>query len=237
MYKEKYIKYKTKYLELKNQLDSGPNIIQEGGSPPYFLPPLPSWPFGQKRGPSEVVISRGIDNQNNPSSNVPPYAPPVVPPFGAAEKATVEKAAEEAVVEEAVAAEKAAVEEAVAAEKAAVEEAVAAEKAAAEKAAAAEEAAKRAAKKAFVKRSLIRADATRRDNIELITALVINQVNRLLDDSIDVESALGKLPNLYTYIDNSPLIRKLDIDKSEIEEVKKTARKIIIDTFENPPDA
>ena len=31
MYKEKYIKYKTKYLELKNQLDSGPNIIQEGG--------------------------------------------------------------------------------------------------------------------------------------------------------------------------------------------------------------
>jgi hypothetical protein len=30
MYKEKYIKYKTKYLELKNQLDSGPNIIQEG---------------------------------------------------------------------------------------------------------------------------------------------------------------------------------------------------------------
>ena len=226
MYKEKYIKYKTKYLELKNQLDSGPNIIQEGGSPPYFLPPLPSWPFGQKRGPSEVVISRGIDNQNNPSSNVPPYAPPVVPPFGAAEKATVEKAAEEAVVEEAVAAEKAA-----------VEEAVAAEKAAAEKAAAAEEAAKRAAKKAFVKRSLIRADATRRDNIELITALVINQVNRLLDDSIDVESALGKLPNLYTYIDNSPLIRKLDIDKSEIEEVKKTARKIIIDTFENPPDA
>jgi hypothetical protein len=32
MYKEKYLKYKTKYLELKNQLDSyPPNIIQEGG--------------------------------------------------------------------------------------------------------------------------------------------------------------------------------------------------------------
>jgi hypothetical protein len=31
MYKEKYLKYKTKYLDLKNQLGGGPNIIQEGG--------------------------------------------------------------------------------------------------------------------------------------------------------------------------------------------------------------
>jgi hypothetical protein len=31
MYKEKYIKYKTKYLELKSQIGGGPNIIQEGG--------------------------------------------------------------------------------------------------------------------------------------------------------------------------------------------------------------
>ena len=31
MYKEKYLKYKTKYLDLKNQLDSNYNIIQDGG--------------------------------------------------------------------------------------------------------------------------------------------------------------------------------------------------------------
>ena len=33
MYKEKYLKYKTKYLELKNQLDGISNTIQEGGAP------------------------------------------------------------------------------------------------------------------------------------------------------------------------------------------------------------
>ena len=32
MYKEKYLKYKTKYLELKSQLDGSPNTIQDGGS-------------------------------------------------------------------------------------------------------------------------------------------------------------------------------------------------------------
>jgi hypothetical protein len=31
MYKEKYLKYKTKYLDLKSQLGGDPNIIQEGG--------------------------------------------------------------------------------------------------------------------------------------------------------------------------------------------------------------
>ena len=31
MYKEKYLKYKTKYLELKIQLGGDPNILQEGG--------------------------------------------------------------------------------------------------------------------------------------------------------------------------------------------------------------
>ena len=31
MYKEKYVKYKSKYLDLKSQLDSYPNIIQDGG--------------------------------------------------------------------------------------------------------------------------------------------------------------------------------------------------------------
>jgi hypothetical protein len=31
MYKEKYFKYKTKYLDLKSQLDDAPNIIQNGG--------------------------------------------------------------------------------------------------------------------------------------------------------------------------------------------------------------
>jgi hypothetical protein len=31
MYKEKYIKYKTKYLELKNYLDNNSNIMQDGG--------------------------------------------------------------------------------------------------------------------------------------------------------------------------------------------------------------
>jgi hypothetical protein len=31
MYKEKYLKYKTKYLELKNQLGGNSNIIQDGG--------------------------------------------------------------------------------------------------------------------------------------------------------------------------------------------------------------
>ena len=38
MYKEKYLKYKTKYLELKNQLggNSDSNIIQDGGSPPWW---------------------------------------------------------------------------------------------------------------------------------------------------------------------------------------------------------
>jgi hypothetical protein len=32
MYKEKYLKYKTKYLDLKNQLGGDPNIIQDGGN-------------------------------------------------------------------------------------------------------------------------------------------------------------------------------------------------------------
>jgi hypothetical protein len=31
MYKEKYLKYKTKYLDLQSQLGGNPNIIQEGG--------------------------------------------------------------------------------------------------------------------------------------------------------------------------------------------------------------
>ena len=31
MYKEKYLKYKTKYLDLKSYLSGAPNIIQEGG--------------------------------------------------------------------------------------------------------------------------------------------------------------------------------------------------------------
>jgi hypothetical protein len=35
MYKEKYLKYKTKYLELKNQLGGISNTIQEGGG--WFL--------------------------------------------------------------------------------------------------------------------------------------------------------------------------------------------------------
>jgi hypothetical protein len=48
MYKEKYLKYKTKYLELKNQLGGGPNIIQEGGVElPKFQ--LPSFPGSGKR--------------------------------------------------------------------------------------------------------------------------------------------------------------------------------------------
>ena len=34
MYKEKYLKYKTKYLDLKSQEGSVPNILQEGG---YFF--------------------------------------------------------------------------------------------------------------------------------------------------------------------------------------------------------
>jgi hypothetical protein len=38
MYKKKYLKYKTKYLELKNQLggNSDYNIIQDGGSTPLW---------------------------------------------------------------------------------------------------------------------------------------------------------------------------------------------------------
>ena len=32
MYKEKYLKYKTKYLDLKNLLGGDPNIIQDGGN-------------------------------------------------------------------------------------------------------------------------------------------------------------------------------------------------------------
>jgi hypothetical protein len=38
MYKEKYIKYKTKYLELKNQIGGDSNIIQKGG-----------WPWSNKK--------------------------------------------------------------------------------------------------------------------------------------------------------------------------------------------
>ena len=34
MHKKKYLKYKTKYLALKNQLDNVPNIIQDGGTLP-----------------------------------------------------------------------------------------------------------------------------------------------------------------------------------------------------------
>jgi len=31
LYYKKYLKYKTKYLELKHQLDGNPNTIQDGG--------------------------------------------------------------------------------------------------------------------------------------------------------------------------------------------------------------
>ena len=40
MYKEKYLKYKTKYTALKNQLDSNYNIIQDGGVVPSICEPL-----------------------------------------------------------------------------------------------------------------------------------------------------------------------------------------------------
>jgi hypothetical protein len=36
MYKEKYLKYKTKYLDLKNQLGGNSNIIQDGGRGPIM---------------------------------------------------------------------------------------------------------------------------------------------------------------------------------------------------------
>jgi len=43
MYKEKYLKYKTKYLELKNQLgsNSNSNIIQDGGF--FGIPSMPTF--------------------------------------------------------------------------------------------------------------------------------------------------------------------------------------------------
>jgi hypothetical protein len=57
MYKEKYIKYKTKYLELKSQLDSGPNIIQEGGGPKW-------WPFGNEK-PADVERAAVTGNNHD----------------------------------------------------------------------------------------------------------------------------------------------------------------------------
>ena len=35
MYKEKYLKYKTKYLDLKNEISGEPNTLQDGGG--YFF--------------------------------------------------------------------------------------------------------------------------------------------------------------------------------------------------------
>jgi hypothetical protein len=64
MYKEKYLKYKTKYLELKNQLDGISNTIQEGGG--WFWP----WASSTQDDPNIEIEIKGTrltikDKQNN----------------------------------------------------------------------------------------------------------------------------------------------------------------------------
>ena len=66
MYKEKYLKYKTKYLELKNQLDGISNTIQEGGGGSWPWP----WPTSTQNDPNIRIIKTTTelkiqDIQNN----------------------------------------------------------------------------------------------------------------------------------------------------------------------------
>jgi hypothetical protein len=68
MYKEKYLKYKTKYLDLQSQLGGNPNIIQEGG--------VWVWPFTS-------------------SANKPPPPPPPPPPPKPTSQSTIESAIEQ----------------------------------------------------------------------------------------------------------------------------------------------
>jgi hypothetical protein len=59
MYKEKYLKYKTKYLDLKSQIGGDPNIIQEGG----VFEDVFDWLFGGvfKKEVKEVMEADGAD--------------------------------------------------------------------------------------------------------------------------------------------------------------------------------
>jgi len=126
MYKEKYIKYKTKYLELKNELDSGPNIIQEGGAPP-------SLSFGKEKPPI-------VNAATKQATNVKAAADEAAADEAAADEAAADEAAADAAADKA-AADKAAADKATA-DKAAVDKATA-DKAAVDKAAAGKAADKR----------------------------------------------------------------------------------------------
>jgi hypothetical protein len=118
MYKEKYIKYKTKYLELKSQLDSGPNIIQEGGNPFSFL-----WSFDK-----EAAGKKAVDEK---AKTVKEAADKAAADKVAAEKAAAVKAAADKAAADKAAADKAAADK-VAADKV-VADKVAADKAVGEK--------------------------------------------------------------------------------------------------------
>ena len=100
MYKEKYIKYKTKYLELKNELDSGPNIIQEGGAPP-------SLSFGKEKPPI-------VNAATKQATNVKAAADEAAADEAAADEAAADKATADKAAVDKAAADKAAVDKAAA---------------------------------------------------------------------------------------------------------------------------
>jgi hypothetical protein len=70
MYKEKYLKYKTKYLELKNQLDGISNIIQDGGGRSWFWPL--SWST-QDNPNIEIEKTESNLNITEKKNNIPLY--------------------------------------------------------------------------------------------------------------------------------------------------------------------
>ena len=61
MFKEKYLKYKTKYLELKSQLDGSPNTIQDGGSLFSFLSNL----FAPSKATKATIAAREAAKEPN----------------------------------------------------------------------------------------------------------------------------------------------------------------------------
>ena len=71
MYKEKYLKYKTKYIVLQNQLGGNSNIIQDGGFPRYIkgvtvqeMPNKTETQESLERG--ELLLNDYLRHDNNP---------------------------------------------------------------------------------------------------------------------------------------------------------------------------
>jgi hypothetical protein len=64
MYKEKYLKYKTKYLDLKSQIGSHPNIIQEGGGGSW------SWGLWGKSQKDKLQPQSVVEHKDEPEDDI-----------------------------------------------------------------------------------------------------------------------------------------------------------------------